>query len=444
MSEGVRGEDYWRTVGEEGAESATSRHSLTKCADSGNGPQNGQTVDSGSERGLGSAIESIVKECEAEFGELANRALSVVPEHRLREEVTREVRGGSGGFKARSVKGALKAFLRWLADQEEMQLVWTDEDGNEARGPLAHSFRESYLAEKYGVIKDGERAAVRDGDELHTAMLTLTGSNLNAMGSPRCPGDHLVDLKGSWESVRRELQRVMDGLGFDRYDPDGVPARWWEYAVVVEPHKSGYAHMHVAVFASGPVEAADFRPVMEKHVEKCEMAGSDAHEIVPGDREASAVSVRRVDPSKEYDPEDGMEDITNLGSYLAAYIGASEGDMWDRPVSELICFALLWGTETRRVHFSQGFHKLADEGQEMRGADDSGPAQEWTLEGVEDGNGDRHEIHQRKVCDDCGLVEAGLVADVCPDCGGELRSRSTDYMREIRGIPGGDPPPART
>lgn len=425
---------------ESAAESVPSRPSMANCADSDSGGIDGATADSG--RDKRAAIEGIVDSCRASFGELANRAVSLVPEHRLREECTREIRGGEGGFKSRVVTGVLKAYLRWLAEQEDSSMVYLDPDGEEVTGPLEHAYDESYIGKKYGVVKDGERAFVRDADSPHTAMVTLTGSNLNARGDPRCPGDHLVDLKASWEYVRRELQRAMDD--FDRYDPDDPPERWWEYAVVVEPHKSGYAHMHVAVFASAEIEAERFAPVLEKHVEKCDMAGSDAHQVVPDDPSESAVSVNAVDPGAEYDPEsDEMQDISNLGSYIAEYLGAAGEELWERPVSELICYATLWATGTRRMHFSQGFHKLADEGMKIRGGDTHEPSGEWSLKGIEDSDGQVHEVHQGKVCHGCGLKETGLETDVCPDCGALLRSAAADYMTEIRGIPGGDPAPVR-
>jgi hypothetical protein len=417
-----------------------SRPSLTNCADRdsvGSEPSDGGSDSE--ERSIPVAIQAIVEELESEHAQLAKRALSAVPEHRLRKEATREVRGGGGSYKSRAVKGVLRAFLRWVSEQLDMQIVFKSPEGEEVGAPLPNSYKESYIAEKYGVIKDAERAFVRDAPEPHTAMVTLSGSNLNSRGGPRCPGDHLVDLKESWDRfVRRELQRQMDRLGFERYDAEEPPERWWEYAVVVEPHKSGYAHMHVAVFTSHAVEAVDFESVVGKHVEKCSMAGSEAHEVLPGDDSGSAVSVNAVDP--EASPEEG-EDISNLGSYIAEYIGAAGEELWDRPVSELVCFSLLWATETRRVHFSQGFHELSSEGMEMRNGSERSAGEEWELYGVRDGeDGEVHEVHGSVVCEGCSLTYSGIPAESCPDCGCRLKSRTSDYMRPIRGISGGDTP----
>lgn len=436
---------------------ASSRPSMANCADGEYGSESGSIADLGDNencdgeetgetggRDYGAAITAIVESCREEHGGLARRAISAVPDERLRKEAVREIRGSNGDYKSRAVQGVLKSFLRWLVDQRDKQIVFSDPEGEEVSAPLEHSHSEQYVKEKYGVIKDAERGFVCEAEDPHSVMLTLSGSNKNQRGKPRCPGDHLVDLKESWKRfVRRELARVMDGLGFDRYDPENPPEKWWEYAVVVEPHKSGYAHFHVAVVASEDVEASAFEPVMEKHIEKCEMAGSDAHQILPENPSESAVSVNGIDPSKEYDPEAAMEDITNLGSYIAEYVGAAGEELWDRPVSEIICHSLLWATGARRVQFSQGWHELAGVGAEIRGKDVDGESVGWDLEGVREGDdGEIHDVHSGKVCQNCGVKVSGIGGD-CPDCGGELISAGCDYMVSITGIPGGDPPAVR-
>jgi hypothetical protein len=408
------------------------------------------------DRDVGAAIRGIVEECEAEYGTLAARALSVVPGHKVRKEVTREVRASGGSYRSKTVLGALKAFLRWFADQEGMKLVGRDlETGDEVLWPAVNSYDEEYLAEKYGVIKDAERALVEDGEDAHTAMLTPSGSNVNKYGKPRCPGDHLVDLKESYDRfVRRELQRVMDDLGFQRYDPDDPPERWWEYAVVAEPHKSGYIHLHIAVFTSHEVSQSDFASVMEKHVEKCEMAGTDAHRNDPCDEhKGSAENVwdsaegsceECHNPVSVRDVEAGVD---NLGSYIAAYMGPSGSELWDLPVPQLIAFATMWGTGQRRIHFSQGFNQAAEKGREMRSSDDDEEKENEgrlvELEGMRTSDGEDHNLHDGKVCPECDWrFEAGC-GEICTNCGGELKSRTTQYMREIRGRTRGDPPPIR-
>jgi hypothetical protein len=83
----------------------------------------------------------------------------------------------------------------------------------------------------------------------------------------------------------------------------------------------------------------------------------------------------------------------------------------------------------------------------MRDGEQPEPSGDWSLVGVEDDDGEVHEIHGSKVCPECGATFAGVdvpPAGICPDCRVDLKSSSTDYMREIRGIPGGDPPAVRS
>jgi hypothetical protein len=430
------------------AESVVSRPSQTKCADSDSAENSGSTAESG--EAVGESIQRIIENCEAEYGELARKALSAVPEHRLRKSVTQEIRGAGDAYRSKTVKGALKAFLRWFAEQEDTKIVGVDvESGNEIVWPAECSYDDSYLSEKYGVLKDGERAFL-ESENPHSSMLTLTGSNLNSQGKPRSPGDHLVDLKDSYgRFVRRELDRTMDGLGFDRYDGPEGPDRWWEYAVVAEPHKSGYIHLHIAVFTSHEVSASDFEPVMSKHVEKCGMAGIDAHRNDPcsehsgGDRWEAAepscddchnpVSVRSVE-----------EGVDNLGSYIAEYLGPCGEEIWDLPVNQLIAFTALWGTGQRRIHFSEGYHRAADRGQEIRGAEPDESDSAILLKGLRV-DGEDYPLHHRQRCTECGYVhDEGMTGGECIECGcTDLVSASSSHMRPIRGIPGGDPPAER-
>jgi len=408
------------------------------------------------DRKIGAAIQGIVEECEAEHGTLAARALSQVPDHKLRKEVTREVRSG-GSYQSKTVLGVLKAFLRWFAEQQDMKLVGRDlESGDEVLWPAVNSYDDEYVKKQYGKIKDAEGVFSEDGKDPFSTLLTLTGSNLNQYGKPRCPGDHLVDLKDSYNRfVRQELTRLMnDVLGFERYDADDPPDRWWEYAVVAEPHKSGYIHLHVAVFTSHEVSQSDFAPVMEKHVEKCEMAGTDAHRNEPcGEHKGSAGNVWDSaegscedchNPVSVRDIESGVD---NLGSYIAAYIGPSGSELWDLPVSQLIAFSTAWATGQRRIHFSQGFNQAAEKGREMRTEDEPDKENEGRLvelEGLRTSDGEDYPLHHRMECEACELVyKPNEVLGVCPECGGELKSATSQYMRMIRGRTRGDPPPIR-
>jgi hypothetical protein len=144
-------------------------------------------------------------------------------------------------------------------------------------------------------------------------MLTLTGSTKNSNGGPRCPADHLRDVVDPFgDHVRPALHRALE---VDR----------WEYAKVIEHHKSGYGHMHIAIFVDGPVSEADFHPAIDAHLKYCAIAGKDAHDYYHSEDEKRPISVKRIDPSG------GDSDaVGNVGSYIAEYIGSHGEELFDR------------------------------------------------------------------------------------------------------------------
>jgi hypothetical protein len=327
-------------------------------------------------------------------------------------------------MKSRLTQGVLKAFLRWYIDQENSQLVFEGPDGTEVTAPVPNSYSDEYGRKHYGRLKDLEREAVRESSDLHTVMLSLTASSTDENGMQRPLGDHLQGIQDSWNPfVRRELQRVMTDAGFGRYDPaidydlasgmawlfDEEPPKWWEYATVVEPHggggdATGYGHFHVAVFASHPVEdpAIDsdldsgmawlfdeepteraFHSVIEKHVEKCEHAGREAHDVSAADPDDRPVSVNAVEP----DSDSEGEEIGNLGSYLSAYIGGFSGELEERPMHELLFQATAWSQGRQRVRYSNGAGALARQGRERRARNGEAeihvPEPGWDLKAIE-------------------------------------------------------------
>lgn len=385
-------------------------------------------TDSGSGGGIeNEQSRKIRKVVESVDDDLARKAMSVVPGRELRKECTREIRGSDGSFKSRTVRGILKAFLRWAVEQLDSELVFESDEGDTLKADVPVSISEAKAKEYYARLKDIERAIVEISPDPHTAMVTLTGSSEDANGNPRCPVDHMADVQETWNPyVRRELQRTMERAGFGRFNPgidydvangmswlfgDGSPVKFWEYVTILEPHESGYAHFHVGVFTSHEIDRAMFAPVLDKHVEKCLIAGTDAHQI-GGD--GKAVSVNDVDPETE--PEG--ETISNLGTYLSEYIGAfSDEEFLDRPVHELVFYAACWAVNRQRVRFSNGANKLARVGERMRKDEiDTPSAKRWDLKEIERPDGETHPPHTG------GGVE----------------------MVEIVGADSVDPPPVRT
>lgn len=382
-----RPEGYWETGGD-------SWPSLTNSVNGADGPESGSAEDGG--EGVPESLEELAGSVEelrrSSFG---RRAVAVSPDRKLRSEAVRD-----DGDRARSVAGTTKQFLLWLREQEGSQLVYQNEEGETVKGDLPTSYSEGYADKQYATLKDFERAFCDLAANPHTAMLTLTQSTENANGHPRCPGDHLRELQESWtDTVYHSLRNALRREGFGRFElpesvesaddilPSHLPEKWWEYAVVMEPHpESGYIHAHVAVFLdAGPdtVDRETFRPVMESHVERLPGAGSEAHQVAGEDR---AVSVASVD----LDSGPSGAEIGNLGSYVSEYIAGYGEAMEERPAREAAGYAMIWATGSQRVRFSKGGNQLARVGQLLRKGPEEPTEGEWTVKEIERPDGSTH------------------------------------------------------
>jgi hypothetical protein len=259
--------------------------------------------------------------------------LATNPGTKLREECVVSV---DGERQARSWASATREWRDWLREAQNTASVFTEQEtGDELVVPMENRFMQRRRSQLYAKLSDLERGVTAEYDDLNTVMLTFTASTRSGAGDwGRCPVNHMEDLMGSWPAVVRALRRVLDGRRF-------------EYARMLEPHESGYAHAHVAVFVDGPVREETFAPVMEAHTRNCLAAGSEAH-AVDGD----AVSVRG--------------DVSNLAAYLAAYV-LPDVDEDPLAASEHIqrFNTLLWATGRRRWSVSNGAQEyMAYEGEE--------------------------------------------------------------------------------
>lgn len=309
--------------------------------------------------------------------------LGTKPGLKLRDEV---VEPTDDGRRAVSWAAATAEWRGWLKENLETAAVFQAHDPEsgedlEKTAPLENRFMEQRQKRLYAKLRDVERGAREEyGDRLTTVMLTFTASTTSGAGEWwRCPANHLDDLLGSWSAVRRALHRVLDG-------------RRWEYARILEPHKTGHGHVHVAVFVDGPIRQEQFRPVMEAHVEHCLPAAWEAHDPT----ETNAVHVER--------------DVENLAAYLSSYLMEWGEEPLDAPEHVQRFHTLLWATGRRR-------YSLSDGAQEWAAFD--GPSEEsqlaWELTHIE--------IRQERF-----PVEDG---------GGEV------LAMELAGDAGLDPPPDR-
>jgi len=254
----------------------------------------------------------------------ARKPLASYPGQELREEVVRE--NGQPVSWGRTVN----KFRDWMQQSYDTSLVFQDVwSGDEVTVPALNRFMIEKRRELYAKLQDAARGTEEAyGDALHTVLLSFTASYGNANGGWfRPPIDHLTDLDGAWDSVRREISRVLEGRDF-------------EYVRMWEPHATGYAHYHVAIFVRGPVDPTDFKPVLEAHVRNCDPAASDAHTV------ENVVEVRR-----------GRE-VENLGAYLSSYLLKYGEEALAAPPEMQKFNALLWAANKRRWSSSEGLEEF--------------------------------------------------------------------------------------
>jgi len=270
----------------------------------------------------------------------------------LREEVCFD---SLSGVEAVDWSEATERFGDWYDSQRDTKIVIENELGEQSAFNTPNRFTPEYREMLYARAQALERGLrERWGKLLHTAMLTLTASSTDAQGTPRPPVEQLRDLDASWEAVRRSLSRVLDG-------------REWEYLAILEPHESGYVHVHIGVFVKGPVVAEQFQPVIDAHLRNCPTAGRSAHQV-PDD---STVRVRRSShPSRN----SGVE---NLGAYLAAYMAGEYGtEATEMPAHVQRFYTVMWATGKQWFRPSNGAQEL------MQPPEDDGDDHDWRMVGI--------------------------------------------------------------
>ena len=297
----------------------------------------------------------IVNEFVERMPERAERPISVIGETKLREEATMSSDYRDGNY-SRSWSRVLDEFLRWYNGYRFAHLVFENPEGNLVRSQMRNSHQPDYSNKYYAKLKALERQMVEDFDNPYTVMLSLTGSSKNDHGRWRCPGDHLRDVIETWRpsegsGVYHDLRYTLgEKLGLD-----------WEYAIVVEPHKSGYGHVHVALFIDGKVQKSDFHSAIDKHLQHCDSASPEAHNYYSSNPRMNPISVNKVDPTISIDDLDDQEDtstITNLGSYIGEYIGMDDTDVFKREPKELAFRAVMWATQSQTIRFSTGANEM--------------------------------------------------------------------------------------
>ena len=188
------------------------------------------------------------------------------------------------------------------------------------------SYQRKYYAQLKAWLREvtgGERPSGGSTDGIfedpRIVLLTRSGSSAPD-GDRLSPVDHANELSDSWSAVYDALRNRMRSLGYE-----------WQYDRRLEPHTSKrgggtnavYGHEHVVLVVDGPVSASDFRPVIEKHVEECEIAGPSAHDLDVPDWKLNEEDIGTVEVK---DPDE----VDNLAAYVASYAGIKPVDLLER------------------------------------------------------------------------------------------------------------------
>lgn len=229
---------------------------------------------------------------------------------------------------------------------ERLVFVDTETDEIEA-AQYSHRFTTEYSEMTYARIKDFERGAFEDYDDLTLVFLTMTTSTTTARGEPRCPFTVLDEIVDAWSSgVRYELSKSMKAERKKDTYP-GFGSDEFEYLRILEPTTengygpSGYPHQHVILAVDGDVQRERFESVIEKHLAKAPNALGRAHEF------DSTIEIM-----------DGDE-LANVGAYIFKYLGKTY-ETGELEEYEERFNALLWETGRRRIQPSDGAQEWMD------------------------------------------------------------------------------------
>ena len=306
----------------------------------------------------------------------------------LREDVCFD---SLSGVEAINWTEATERFGAWYDSQRDTKIVIQNELGELSAFNTPNRFTPEYREMLYARSQALERGLrERWGKLLHTAMLTLTASSTDDCGNPRPPVEQLRDLDASWEAVRRALSRVLED-------------REWEYLAILEPHESGYVHVHIGVFVKGPVVVEQFQPVIDAHLRNCPTAGEQAHQLFDDDGEEDTVRVRKSShPSRN----DGVE---NLGAYLAAYMAGEYGnEATEMPAHVQRFYAVMWATGKQWFRPSNGAQELMQPPDD--GTDDG---HDWEMLGIApDGDPEEEIIEIEPEAVDGGVRKRRLRTDM--------------------------------
>lgn len=278
----------------------------------------------------------------------------------VRNECAEQVRIDQGRVdfvrtRAKTWAECLDRWEAWIERYEDLGIRFVDTvTGKTVTGDLETSFSKNYAKKQYARFCSLEDGVAEEFENPTTIMLSFTASNRFDDGSYRPPVDHINEIARVWRNnVRQQLKYTVE----EKMNIDD-----WAYGTVIEPHKSGYAHPHVAVFIDGDCEASDFQSVINTHVKHCEFAQHAAHRVDPSNPRDSAVSVN------------DQSGIRSLAKYLSKYLGDGvlDGPLQKPRYIRRFC-AMVWASGLRRIRFNDRGYELMNIGEEIyRGKASSG------------------------------------------------------------------------
>jgi len=289
----------------------------------------------------------------------------------IREECATE--GYSGDYVSLKLQDCIEEFRRWYIDYEDKYLAFENDEGEKQKVPCTNRFTPEYTERQYARFADLERGLKDEyGHRLHTALLSLTASNTDKHGNLVPPADHLDDLEESWDAMRRALYRALDG-----YE--------WEYCAILEPHKSGYTHIHIAVFVNGRIDESDFHPVIDAHVRNCPHAEQAAHDYNSFDESERPISVFHHGRTTN----DRSNELENLSAYLSEYLGNYGNSPLEADIRTQMYYCVIWNLRKQRIRPSNGAQDY------MLLEDDPTESDDWQLLGIMfESDGDIFELNE--------------------------------------------------
>jgi hypothetical protein len=111
----------------------------------------------------------------------------------------------------------------------------------------------------------GHHRHVRDWQE-STVLMTFTGrTRLQGANQHLPPVTHCEQIRASRQARNKALSRAMEDID------------QWRAITVVGVHETGHCHVHTGIWADELVGAGRFEPVIQAHLNNCDLAEPDGH-----------------------------------------------------------------------------------------------------------------------------------------------------------------------